>query len=423
MRWAAIMEGRTDKRPLRASNVYVEDERVYSYGPHFELARPLRDKRGRVTAYLLNGERYSVTTSKHQSSVRNALRDSKAPAVIIPYGALDAAGVDRDSVRIVDVLPDRYTETLRQTFELPYGAAWVPEDVWEERDSTDEEIEEILRRRNAHWVNARRHLTRDDLYADDLRRRYKVGERKVLRTGRGIWHEEIHIARAESGLVMYSWLDKRHWLGESLIKARVQWLEIERCARCDGAGLLYGPLRRHDNGSCQTCWGSGRARKMHYRWATFLSGFDHQERVPLYFFCEMPRGKQPRTVEEAYEMLKPDPVKMAEQMGRTVTRQGDIFAIPTGYDRKTLRAMGARIEKRNMSTNPRIKAPIHLPYILRTNHTASEVAHLPNGVTLARGMLYHDPSGRRADHARRRLGDGAAWHIVIKNTVPTSKRR
>jgi hypothetical protein len=44
-------------------------------------------------------------------------------------------------------------------------------------------------------------------------------------------------------------------------------------------------------------------------------------------------------------------------------------------------------------------------------------------VTLARGTMYHDPQGRRADHARRRIGDGKSWHVVIKNTVPTTVRR
>ena len=169
--------------------------------------------------------------------------------------------------------------------------------------------------------------------------------------------------------------------------------------------------------------------KAHHRWAYYLSGFDHEEARPLYFFAELPRGAKPTTVAEAYEALKPDPVKMAEQMNRSVFRQGDIFGIPMEtVDAKALKAQGARIERRKMAIlelEPVMREvqPANLPYVLNTNHTATEVAYLPNGVTLARGTMYHDPQGRRADHARRRIGDGKSWHVVIKNTVPIATRR
>ena len=166
--------------------------------------------------------------------------------------------------------------------------------------------------------------------------------------------------------------------------------------------------------------------KAHHRWAYYLSGFDHEEARPLYFFAELPRGVKPATVAEAYEALKPEPVKMAEQMGRPVFRQGDIFGVPMeAMDRKALKALGARIERRKVPPIPegQTSVQVTLPYVLNTNHTATEVAYLPDGVTLARGTMYHDPEGRRADHARRRIGDGKAWHVVIKNTVPIASRR
>jgi hypothetical protein len=58
--------------------------------------------------------------------------------------------------------------------------------------------------------------------------------------------------------------------------------------------------------------------------------------------------------------------------------------------------------------------------LLGTNHRATEVARMPNGSTLARGQLYHDPIGREKDHVARKLGDGQTWHLIIKNTVPDS---
>ena len=176
---------------------------------------------------------------------------------------------------------------------------------------------------------------------------------------------------------------------------------------------------------CRSCDGRGGTIKLHHRWAYYLSGFDHAEARPLYFLCELPRGAKPTTVAEAYEALKPDPVKLAEQMGRPIERQGDIFAIPTELDRAALKAKRARFARRKVDkerTN-RWRRVGDFPYILNTNHTATEVAYLPGGVTRARGVMYHDPAGRPQDHARHKLGDGKTWHIVIKNTVPTTVRR
>jgi hypothetical protein len=346
-RWADIMEGKTTQRPLRASNVFVEDDRVYSYGHHFELARPLRDKQGKVLSYLLNGDTFSVTTNKHQWSVRNALTGKDT--VIIPHSALEAAGVDRDSIKILGRLEDRWENRRHHSETFPVGAHWREERVW-----------------------------------DEVRER-EAPSRKVLGSSRAQWSPEITVTTRTDGTKFYDWVTVHHWLGESLIRAKVVW------------------------------WGKGAdGFRTRTRWATFLSGFDHQESRPLYFFCEMPYGFKGTTVPEAYEALKPDPVIMAEQMGRSWTRQGDIFAVPTRLDRKALVARGARLEKRAPMNAPR---PTNLPYILNTNHTATEVAYLP-GVTLARGVLYHDPGDRGPDHARRKMGDGKAWHIVVKNTVP-----
>ena len=49
-------------------NVYFEGHTLYSYGSHFPLAIKYNG------SFLLNGESYSITTSKHQSQARQALR-------------------------------------------------------------------------------------------------------------------------------------------------------------------------------------------------------------------------------------------------------------------------------------------------------------------------------------------------------------
>jgi hypothetical protein len=90
-------------------------------------------------------------------------------------------------------------------------------------------------------------------------------------------------------------------------------------------------------------------------------------------------------------------------MGRTVYRQGDIFAVElASVTLRHLRKQGATVVKHGN--------------LLGTNHEATEVAYLPDGTTLVRGVLRHNPQGRRPDHARVKVGN--RWSVVVKNTVP-----
>lgn len=451
-RWVDRMMGKTDRDFLKSGNILCRDDAVYSYGSHFEMARPLRDKKGAIHAFLVNGDTYSNTTSKHQSSVRHTLSRTGIQMVIIPHEALHGAGIDLGSIKLVDVSPDRH-ETIRHHFtERQEGWVVKREKIMGYRDLTPEELQAIADKRTAEaldsynwrvkealkggpgdywhdsWLpshpNPPEPFKVEDLDLYQTKTWCSLGTKDVLYTSARRGAPEIDIDVDDDGVTHYRWTTYRHWLGESLIRARVAWTTRETCPECEGTGRIYGPVRSEwDRGRCERCWGQGTVSRPHSRWAYFLSGFDHQEARPLYFLCELPRGARPATVTEAYEALKPEPVKMAEQMNRAVERQGDIFAVATTLDRKVLKARGARIVRRNMNINSPAGRPIELPYILNTNHTASEVAYLPDGVTLARGTMYHDPADRPQDHARHKLGDGKTWHIVIKNTVPTTVRR
>lgn len=453
-RWVDIVTGRTDRSPLKSGNIICRGDRVYSYGEHFEMARPLRDKKGEIEAFLLNGDTYSVTTTQHQASVRGALaRRTTRPLVIIPHEALFSAGIALDSIKVVHVLPDRHETIQHHYTEMQPGWVWKVEDVMGYRNYTPEELQAIADAGTAEKMESYRQMVAyaakdgpdgywaknwlprnliaplpvkvDDLVLHQRRVWCKLGTKRVLYTSGRKGAHEIYVRTDDDGVTHYLWTTHRHWLGESLIKARVDWTTHHPCPDCRGSGNGIGPSRsrwRHPM-QCRSCEGQGGTHKEHHRWAYYLSGFDHAEARPLYFLCELPRGTKPTTVAEAYEALKPEPVRMAEQMGRPIERQGDIFAIPTELDRKVLRAQGARIVRRNMNINSPAERPIELPYILNTNHTATEVAYLPDGVTLARGTMYHDPADRMQDHARHKLGDGKTWHIVVKNTVPTTVRR
>lgn len=147
----------------------------------------------------------------------------------------------------------------------------------------------------------------------------------------------------------------------------------------------------------------------------YLSSFDYQEARPLYFLCELPRTGGVSTVEEAYELLKPPIVKQAIAEGREVTRQGDIFAIPTELTTNDLKKRHTPWGKGRVVKRPRFG-------LLDTNHTASEVIFATGGRIYARGLLYHVPQGgRTADHARRKMDDGRTWHLLTRNTVPRQR--
>lgn len=282
----------------RHANVTVERGKIYSYG-WWEMARIVRERKTHKPLYfLLNGDRYSQTTSAQQSAVRQAVIQTGVPSVIIPYSALDSAGIVRDSIAIVDRSEDTFTKAI-----VHYDGEGEPKEPY-------------------RWRKTANGYERDR------------------------WD---------------------HHLGESLIRARV----------------------------------SGRKRP-----AYFLSGFDENETRPerAYFLAELPRNAKPKTITEAREALKPAPVLLAEQAGRAVQRQGDIFAVPVpSITTRTLTKAHAM----------RTKAA----YILGTNHRATEVATL-HGVTYARGTLTHAPQDRRPDHRRVTIGKG--WHIVLKNTVPVA---
>lgn len=387
-RWVDVTEGREQKN-LTNPRVPVIDGRLYAFDRSFELVRAIKDKRGKVTHYVLNGDDlrtgpWGWGRPTHQWQVRNALTGRRQ--VIIPFTALEESGVDIDSIKIIDVLPDRNEEIKHHAKEKPHGATWLTEPIMKTFELTREERAEWLKEHP--WYDGNKHPGSNYAFTVDTfpgwakTESRKVGERRVLRVSRSQWSTEITVSTDADGQTWYDWTSHHHWLGESLIKAQVTW------TTADG--------------------------KEHRRWAYFLSGFDHQEPQPLYFFAELPPKVAPLTVEEAYHTLKPEAVLLAEQMDRRITRQGDIFAIAApSLDRRSLEKMGAVFEKRSQII--RGQRPAEL---LGTNHRATEVARMPNGVTLARGQLYHDPVGREKDHVARKMGDGQGWHIIIKNTVP-----
>jgi hypothetical protein len=94
----------------KGSRIYSDDQCLYSYGRHFILAVYLgSDREGPV--FLKNGDKYSSSTTEHQSLVQKHLR---GPTV--SFSALNSAGWQPSSMTAKDILdwqPDDWTDVVR----------------------------------------------------------------------------------------------------------------------------------------------------------------------------------------------------------------------------------------------------------------------------------------------------------------------
>jgi hypothetical protein len=206
------------------------------------------------------------------------------------------------------------------------------------------------------------------------------------------------------------WLSRRH-----------RWL-IDAIAHREGVPVFPVPYTPWRRGVGDPNWPEGSTFHLVHRkrrecvftkthegeTVYYLSGFDHNERWPgLYFLTQLPRPAT--SIADARQALKPCSVVLAEQIGRRVYRQGDMFAITTKITTE-------QIEERGGTT-----APNGLLY--GTAHIADLVASLPDGTQLARGTLHHKPAligeRRLPDHRPRKLTP-RRWHLVAKNTTPMS---
>lgn len=444
-RWVAVAMGRTDK-PLLTKNPRMPNnsETIDSYGAHFHMAFVAR-RRGKFSHFVLNGDRWGPTTDKHQREIRSAVERAGAPFVIIPFSVLDEAGIVPTDVDIVENTPERTARWVETRTEMPEDIGWgdyVVTDKRAEYGYMDGDGNPWVDR--FHTTGFVRSLTwqqylgfdkgivgglKRTLIREDQERRGKHygitvpavthTERALLQLrgpGKGSPQWKWRVSHGETGVTTYSREHFRHWLGESLVKATVQYRVTRSCRACGGHGIRPGidipwdewitdrDRPQHRDSLCSVCQGRRTVTTNRTRRAFFLSGFDSNETRPSYFFAELPKGARPTTVAEAYEALKPEAVKLAEAAGREVRRQGDIFAVEVSLITRELTKQGGRIVKGG--------------YILGTNHVVTEQIVTPDGLTFGRGTLTHRPEFRRPDH--RRVTLGKRWHLLTKNMVPTA---
>lgn len=141
-----------------------------------------------------------------------------------------------------------------------------------------------------------------------------------------------------------------------------------------------------------------------YQCNYFISGLDETAKWEnRYFMTKLlvdPYHEPPTTVEEAYECMKPSIVKIAEEKGVEVKRQGEWFFIPTGdnFDQVA--------DKKHIVKNGLLEEGGH--------HTASEVLTQYQPTLYARGIVKHT----NKEHKQLKLYDNVKdkkWYMVVHN--------
>jgi hypothetical protein len=383
LRWLQRMTTNPELRELSppAQSLKAINDRLYSFGTHFELARKLPDG-----VFLLNGDTWGSFTGRHQNIVRSVIdgnpraklvddkwtteRDEAYPRVVIPHSALAAAGIVLNSIKVLDSLDDAMD---KQTFRgrLPRWIAAYLDRVngtISRGVNYDKPIHgPVPLEQHQSWGWRQGALG----YAPKTREECLIEWEGIKAT--------YDISRLEDGRWEYT-LDL-HRLGECVFSCEVVTID--------------GPRRE----------------------ATFISAWDRQD-PGTYFLSELPYPVV--SLAEAYEALKPNVVKLAEVEGRQVVRQGDIFAVELEWTTRQIAAM-LRPEDMLPGAPHSIKEHItRMAPLLGTNHVATEQVTLPSGAVLARGILWHKPAFRDPDHRRQYLGK--KWHVIAKNTVPVLDR-
>jgi len=107
MNHKTVVQRFKEGKNYRGSRIFAENNTLYSYGRHF----PLAVRRGEPGAewYLLNGDKYSISTSKHQGITYSVFSDSPR----VSFTALNAAGISYNSCKLVDFQKDAYDSAFK----------------------------------------------------------------------------------------------------------------------------------------------------------------------------------------------------------------------------------------------------------------------------------------------------------------------
>lgn len=463
---------------LAINSMIVQNDRILSYGSHFCVAEIFRRKSGVPYMVMLNGDSWApsrwISTSDHQAAVKRIVelyREQVGYDVFtVPFSAIDAAGIERGSIKPLEVRGDRWETIPHTSTKRPGPLAKM--------DHPDGVTEMVSETRYGHMVDG---VIVESYTAGSTYGPYVVGVEKPVRVDDPNHATVEHVGQHEHGDGYaelqsdgtWTWETRRHWLGDSIFRAKSKEVR-QRALTADERTLwdaytefMYLASEMNEMHRASFVPGEGYAEWMHRayrdlqdharniqarlphtathrgvsftveRWASYLSSFDYGEPHRPYFLCELPNGCKATTVDEGVAALMPTMVKLHVDLGDAVLRQGDIFAIPTTLttDELESRAREARATRWVDQTGVRQAFDVAIRRrnaqemyepgdldILGTNHQATHVIVTEDGRWFGRGKLVHAPSNRDPDHRAVKL-DKDVWYEFVKNTVPTSKTR
>jgi hypothetical protein len=420
----------------------VEKSDRRGWGPVI-LSRYARGSR----TLVLNGDGFTDNTAtRWQTHVRGVVQRSSNEEnrggwrtvnlgmgtryIIIPYVAMDAAGIVLPTIRPIEVTEDRNEEVVHRVPAPPARSAFRITGT--ERGGQRRTLEATKRglRYRTHEIRRMRYRHRQtrelltgnyyrapDGY-DPVPAWEPTATYQVWQAGRRVPAGWQAIAPVRLDSKTYRWVENIHHLGASVFYAKDE---------------------------------SGSTRR-------FVSGFDSNEPRPLYYLAQLPNKGRITTYEEALDALMPPLVKQARDNGVPVLRQGDVFAIETDrtdewvYSNartRVRREIALHNGERQNLTPPELderdhreRAPCpccghssHIGWgprsrralmIYGTSHTATEVVVVSGGAVYIRGTMHHDPyleePGRRPEHVTVNLGDENRWYLAVRNTVPRRRQ-
>jgi len=386
--------------------------------------------------------------------------------ILVPFRALDAAGIDRDTIRVVEMQQDGFelvwhpVEPFTRPVvppkpkELPTG--WSIVENQPHRRTYRIELAGNRWQLIAHNSSRFRHRETGETkqylaYSDRKEYWQPIESWGWLNNAASVW------AVSESGPSVWTTLTRHSFLRANTLN---EWVRDHPDPGREATGWVE---RVHHLGAALfTAKGTDGKRHL------YLSAFDEQERnQPMYYLARLP-DEAKKTVSnygEAILALAPPLVHQAWAKGIPVHRQGDVFAIQTNLtDEQVYQNARSRVRRdivlaeqdarllarvvqgthalpepgagevrervpcelchhhRWIGYGPKAKRSLS---IYRTGHTATEVVVGEDGTTYVRGTMHHDPfieePGRRREHQEVPLGE--KWHVAVRNTVPRRKVR
>lgn len=448
-RWMTEV-GRSEPHFLRTGQtLFVNDRGVLFFDPTGKgrrnatrsetLARFLGQRYTKHGFALLNGDGFDGAHARDATAWQTRVRErahttftwQRCP--IIPYEALDGAGIDHDTIRVITVTEETNEQRINQ---LP--GSFNPHNPF----PTPGEIAIVgFKRTDSESYNADAAVQVWEGELQGLRTRIqfsrRAGETNVWNRTYWIWaqpefgqpawqvlrHHDTEYIRGKTTPI-YAWTENVHRLGASLFTAQ-----------------YIGGKSRH----------------------RFISDFDMQEPGGLYYLAQLPGKGKCETYEDAMHLLAPPIVHKAREQGKAVYRQGDVFAVEITQNddwvyedaefvvrrsvvlanhELTMRS-GQKLTENAIPRPHEVQEPGTCPFcncrpkvgtgpkarralmIHGTGHTASEVVVKKDGRTFIRGIMHHDPEldtpGREPEHRVVNLdvaGRPESWFLALRNTVP-----